>query len=91
MSIVFSLANATAIQIADGTGSFYNLFPNSLTFVLDPSFSDPVTGALTTPGDPWIQWSDGSGQAYAAPYRAVVALKFPAPISSGPGSGGGQG
>lgn len=91
MSLVFSLASATAIQINDGLGTWYTLAPNSLSFVLDPSFGDPTTGALTTPGDPWVQWSDGGGQAYAAPYRAVINLKFPAPISSGGGSGGGSG
>lgn len=87
--LVFSFATATGIQIADGT--WYTLAPNSLTVVMDPAFTDPVTGLSSPPSGQWVQWTDGGGQAYAAPFRAVINLKFPGTVSSGGGSGGGGG
>lgn len=74
-----SLSVATAIQLTDGT--WYTLAPNSLGAVIDPSFTDPTTGALITPGDQWVQFEDDAGQAYAAPFRAVLAVKLGAPVT----------
>ena len=73
------LTDATAIQLADGT--WYTLTANSLGVVIDPSFTDPTSGALVTPGDAWVQWVDSTGQAYAAPFRGVLAVKLGAPVT----------
>src|SRR5439155_4698239 len=43
--------------------------------------TDPTTGDLIVPGDTWVQFTDGGGQAYAAPLRSVVAVKLLAAIS----------
>jgi hypothetical protein len=79
MSAPVSLSVATAIQLADGT--WYALAPGSLGAVIDPSFTDPATGNLITPGDQWVQFTDAGGQAYAAPFRAVLAVKLGAPVT----------
>lgn len=74
-----SLSIATAIQLDDGT--WYTLAPSSLGAVIDPAFTDPTTGQLITPGDQWVQFVDDTGQAYAAPFRAVLAVKLGAPVT----------
>ena len=74
-----SLSEATAIQLEGGI--WYELQPQSLGVAIDPSFVDPVTGAVVTPGDPFVQFIDGAGQAYAAPFRAVTAVKLAAPVT----------
>lgn len=79
MSPPVSLSVATAVQLADGT--WYTLQPGSLGAVIDPSFTDPTTGQPIVPGDTWIQYVDQAGQAYAAPFRAVLAVKLGAPVS----------
>ena len=79
MSEPVSLSLATAIQLIDGT--WYTLSPDSLGAVIDPSFTDPTTGNQITPGDQWVQFVDGTGQTYAAPFRAVLAVKLGAPVT----------
>jgi hypothetical protein len=79
MSAPISLSIATAVQLADGT--WYTLTANTLGAVIDPAFTDPTTGNLIVPGDQWVQFVDSLGQAYAAPFRAVLAVKLGAPVA----------
>ena len=79
MASPISLADATAIQTNDGT--WYTLAANSFGVVIDPAFMDPTTGQLIVPGDQWTQWVDNTGQAYAAPFRSVLAVKLGAPVT----------
>ena len=89
MADPISLSIATAVQLIDGT--WYTLTAGTFGAIIDPAFTDPTTGALIVPGDTWIQMTDNTGQAYAAPLRSVVAVKLLAAISSGGGGGGGGG
>ena len=79
MADPISLSIATAIQLEDGT--WYTLAPGTLGAVIDPAFADPTTGDLITPGDPFIQFVDNTGQAYAAPFRSMLAVKLGAPVT----------
>jgi hypothetical protein len=72
-----SLSAATAIQLADGT--WYTLAPGTLGAVISPSFTDPQTGQLISPGDTWFTWVDDVGQSYACPMRSIAAIKLAAP------------
>jgi hypothetical protein len=75
-----SLSVATAVLLSDG---WHVLAPGSLGAVIDPAFTDPQTGALITPGDVWVQFTDSAAQTYACPMRAVLAVKLGAPVTSG--------
>jgi hypothetical protein len=79
LSDPISLSIATAIQLADGT--WYTLAPGSFGVVIDPAFTDPTTGQLIVPGDAWTQFVSDAGQAYAAPFRSVLAVKLGAPVA----------
>ena len=74
-----SLADATAIQLIDGT--WYTLTAATFGVVIDPAFMDPTTGQLIVPGDQWCQFVDNAAQAYAAPFRSVLAVKLAAPVT----------
>jgi hypothetical protein len=72
-----SLSVATAVLLTDG---WHTLTASSLGAVIDPSFLDPVTGQLITPGDTWMQFVDATGQAFACPMRAVLGIQLGAPV-----------
>lgn len=75
MADVFPMSQATGVLLSDG---WHVLATSSLSVVMDPSFTDPVSGQLVTPGEPWVQFADTVGQAYACPMRCLLAVKLPA-------------
>lgn len=74
-----SLSVAASVMLIDG--AWIDLAPGTLSAVIDPTFTDPVTGQPITPGDVWFQWADTLGQAYAAPMRSIAAVKLAAPVA----------
>lgn len=77
MTSPIPLSAATAILLADG---WHDLASGTLGAVIDPSFTDPVTGEVITPGDTWLQMTGTDGVTYACPMRAVAAVKLAAPV-----------
>lgn len=76
-----SLSVATAVMLTDGV--WITLQPGTLSAVIDPSFTDPNTGQQIVPGEAWMQFIDGTGQAYAAPMRCVCGVKLAGPVGTG--------
>lgn len=71
---VTPLSLATGIMLPD---LVWHPLASSLGAVLAPAFVDPFTGTQIAPGDPWVQFVDVStGQAFAAPFRSVVAVEI---------------
>ncbi len=75
-----SLSMATGIMLPDLT---WHPLADSLGLVLAPAFVDPLQTdenggpVLITPGEPWTQFVDvTTGQAFAAPFRSVVAVEI---------------
>jgi hypothetical protein len=81
MTEPISLSVATAVLLPDG---WHVLQPGSLGAVIDPSFTDPTTGLLITPGDVWVQFIDDQGQAHACPMRSVGAVRLGGPVGRTP-------
>lgn len=69
---VFPMAAATSVLLEDG---WHDLTANTLSLVLDPSFTDPA-GTAITPGEPWLQFEDSTGQAFACPVRCLLGVKM---------------
>lgn len=77
MPEVFPMSQATSVLLSDG---WHDLTAGSLGVVMDPSFTDPFTGTLVTPGEPWAAFTDATGNAYAFPMRCMLAVKIPASL-----------
>jgi hypothetical protein len=77
-----SLSIATAVLLT-GTSTWITLTPGTLSAVIDPSFTDPVTGQAITPGDTWLQWLDNQvpPTVYACPMRSIAAVQLGAPVA----------
>jgi hypothetical protein len=75
-----SLSDATGILLA-GRPTWITLAPGTLTAVLEPTFTDSLTGAQIAPGELWFQFTDTAGQAYAAPRWGIAAIQLAAPIT----------
>jgi hypothetical protein len=79
------LSAATGIMLGD---LVWHPLSNSLGAVIDPAFIDPLQTSqdgspmLITPGESWVQFVDTStGQAFAAPFRSIVAVELGAPVA----------
>jgi hypothetical protein len=74
------LSDATAILLLDG--QWYDMGNGTvLSAVIEPCFIDPQSGQLIAPGEPWCQWVDSGGTAYAAPMRSIAAVRLLGPVS----------
>ena len=79
------LSAATGIMLGD---LMWHPLANSLGAVISPGFIDPLqTNAdgsplVITPGENWVQFVDiGTGQAFAAPFRSIMAVELGAPVA----------
>jgi hypothetical protein len=77
----YSTAIISAVLLADG---WHEIAPGTFHIDLDPSFSDPLTGAQVVPvGGAWLRFNDPAGNTYAAPLDRIECVRHEVPPTGG--------